>query len=433
MIPIIKNKKVLLQGGWTPIEKNIIVIDDNNMKYNPTYLRRAKGLVKNGRARWVDDHTISLSCPRFIKEGILMQSKTRILENIMPTSNWMAYSFVDCYASLLMSRNKRINPKSAVSMKRRDKMYETSLVASGLAFSCLYKNNDNYNNINFHLAVPDDKYISYTMNFGNCNYHILNKNSNNEDEFRRQIVETIDHDIPALLEFSDSTWSIITGYDNGGKKLFGYIGYSYSSNTQVDGYLENKMFFIENWFEQLNRIIIVDNFDAEAYDYRKFVKYWIEVMECNANEQYVYGYQALDSYINLLCDDGFYIHANDETFNQLYRYIFTLSNLCETRCFIGLELCRTNEGYIRDHMRLAKDVSEEVKLQLDRIVKNGMKMHKLCWEFWESLSEKGIWQPDSTKYGEKLLNSENRKKAVKVLKKLKVCDQHILDGLHSIS
>jgi hypothetical protein len=44
-----------------PITKNIIVIDENNVKHNSTYLRRAKGLVKNGRARWVDDNTICLT------------------------------------------------------------------------------------------------------------------------------------------------------------------------------------------------------------------------------------------------------------------------------------------------------------------------------------------------------------------------------------
>lgn len=50
-----------------PIIKNITVIDENGNSLESTYFRRAKGLVKNERARWVDDETICLwkatACP----------------------------------------------------------------------------------------------------------------------------------------------------------------------------------------------------------------------------------------------------------------------------------------------------------------------------------------------------------------------------------
>ncbi len=47
----------------TPIAKNIRVVDENKNEYEATYLKRAKGLVKNGRARFIDDNTICLVCP----------------------------------------------------------------------------------------------------------------------------------------------------------------------------------------------------------------------------------------------------------------------------------------------------------------------------------------------------------------------------------
>ncbi len=47
----------------TPIEKNICVVDAQGNTYEATYPKRAKGLVKNGRARFVDEHTICLACP----------------------------------------------------------------------------------------------------------------------------------------------------------------------------------------------------------------------------------------------------------------------------------------------------------------------------------------------------------------------------------
>ena len=49
--------------GMTPIEKNIRVVDENGNEYEATYPKRAKGLVKNGRARFLSSDTICLICP----------------------------------------------------------------------------------------------------------------------------------------------------------------------------------------------------------------------------------------------------------------------------------------------------------------------------------------------------------------------------------
>ena len=49
--------------GRTPITKNIRVIDAAGNEYEATYPKRAKGLVKNGRARFIDEHTLCLACP----------------------------------------------------------------------------------------------------------------------------------------------------------------------------------------------------------------------------------------------------------------------------------------------------------------------------------------------------------------------------------
>lgn len=49
--------------GMIPIEKNIHVIDEQGNQYEATYPKRAKGLVKKGRARFVDEHTLCLACP----------------------------------------------------------------------------------------------------------------------------------------------------------------------------------------------------------------------------------------------------------------------------------------------------------------------------------------------------------------------------------
>ena len=43
--------------------KNVIVVDEQGNEYGATYPKRAKGLVKNGRARFVDENKICLACP----------------------------------------------------------------------------------------------------------------------------------------------------------------------------------------------------------------------------------------------------------------------------------------------------------------------------------------------------------------------------------
>lgn len=45
------------------MNKNIDVVDEAGNHYEPTWPKRAKGLVKHGRARFVDENRICLTCP----------------------------------------------------------------------------------------------------------------------------------------------------------------------------------------------------------------------------------------------------------------------------------------------------------------------------------------------------------------------------------
>ena len=60
--------------------KNVIVVDENGIEYAPTYAKRARGLVKQGRARWLDENTICLACPPDIidSEDNEMENKEKI-------------------------------------------------------------------------------------------------------------------------------------------------------------------------------------------------------------------------------------------------------------------------------------------------------------------------------------------------------------------
>ena len=61
--------------GETPMEKNVLVTDESGNIYGATWPKRARGLVKSGRARFTDDSTICLACPpdRKYREDITMQ------------------------------------------------------------------------------------------------------------------------------------------------------------------------------------------------------------------------------------------------------------------------------------------------------------------------------------------------------------------------
>ena len=47
----------------TPIQKNIHVVDEQGREYEAAWPRRARGLVKTGRARFLSGNTIYLVCP----------------------------------------------------------------------------------------------------------------------------------------------------------------------------------------------------------------------------------------------------------------------------------------------------------------------------------------------------------------------------------
>ncbi len=62
-----------------PITKNIFVVDEAGNEYEATYKKRAEGLVKNGRARFIADNKICLACsPNDILEDNRMNDENKL-------------------------------------------------------------------------------------------------------------------------------------------------------------------------------------------------------------------------------------------------------------------------------------------------------------------------------------------------------------------
>lgn len=75
--PITKNSFTSFAQGKIPIEKNIIVVDEKGNEYEATYPKRAKGLVKNGRAHYIEENKICLLHPPNLKSEDNNMSNTQ--------------------------------------------------------------------------------------------------------------------------------------------------------------------------------------------------------------------------------------------------------------------------------------------------------------------------------------------------------------------
>ena len=76
----------LYHKGETPIEKNVRVIDDQGNVYEATWPKRAKQLVKQGRARFLSEDLICLACPP--KSDMNLEDKTMFdMENMAMNDN----------------------------------------------------------------------------------------------------------------------------------------------------------------------------------------------------------------------------------------------------------------------------------------------------------------------------------------------------------
>jgi hypothetical protein len=72
-----------------PIIKNIRVVDEQGNEYEATYPKRAKGLIKNGRARFINENVICLACPPDkINDNIYLEDNKMNNDNINVNDNF---------------------------------------------------------------------------------------------------------------------------------------------------------------------------------------------------------------------------------------------------------------------------------------------------------------------------------------------------------
>ena len=108
-----------MKEGKTPMEKNVAVVDEQGHVYGATYPKRAKGLVKNGRARFVDENTICLACPpNQILEDTEMSENINITENINENTNQNAVLTEKEVFDQIVLLQKQLTEQSPASLHR---------------------------------------------------------------------------------------------------------------------------------------------------------------------------------------------------------------------------------------------------------------------------------------------------------------------------
>jgi hypothetical protein len=160
--PIKKNGDThKIDKGMTPITKNINVIDEKGNIYEATFPKRAKGLVKKGRARFVNNNTICLTAESIEADPAgntnpenIMDNNITQNDNINNTKKLTDSEFVreqiDRMMNLLESKNPGGEPYFIVQTDLFDKVRSMLLSFMDMTSS------NNYDDV---PAEPSIKYV----------------------------------------------------------------------------------------------------------------------------------------------------------------------------------------------------------------------------------------------------------------------------------
>lgn len=137
----------------TPIEKNIRVIDESGNEYETTYPKRANGLVKKGRARFVDDTTICLdnACPAGINKPEYKKMDNNISLN--DSQKQSGADFVREQINRMMSLLETTNPDGEPYMMVNNVIFEK---VNSMLLNFMEHSND-------YDETPEEPSMKYVM------------------------------------------------------------------------------------------------------------------------------------------------------------------------------------------------------------------------------------------------------------------------------
>ncbi|MBE6935896.1 MAG: hypothetical protein E7458_05270 [Ruminococcaceae bacterium] len=148
------------------MEKNVIVVDEQGNQIGVTYPKRAKGLVKNGRARYVDDSTICLACPpnQYLEDKTMTEEIMN--QNIEETThNAVSPAVYDLAYILRQLENIAADNAYLIDALHQLKRKEDGTFAIGIGNAVEARERTNQKLIEFYQEIYRDMKQSATVGF----------------------------------------------------------------------------------------------------------------------------------------------------------------------------------------------------------------------------------------------------------------------------
>ena len=149
----------------TPIEKNVIVVDEQGNEYEATYPKRAKGLVKNGRARFVGENKICLACPpeNIMEDQKMKDTEIKVDETTgevkeVPSKYTLDYAFEQLERIREESSKFAVETREKISEIKSGGPGDVGAQAAGEALLALVQEQEQIYNrmIDFYLKIISD-------------------------------------------------------------------------------------------------------------------------------------------------------------------------------------------------------------------------------------------------------------------------------------
>lgn len=332
----------------------------------------------------------------------------KILENIVeiPVAT-ETNRYVACFTSLLMCIEKLHEGTVAATCVKTDLLCNGCGDCGNPVQNTLGAKHESI--YNRYLTVSGDNLQTYaiddTMGYAGYLYEIVNQREG-EQALKERIVASIDQGRPVLIRIANSAenWNLITGYDEDGDVLFGWDGrHSYwwdlsTDHSPVkDGYLENRMFFLRNWYPYPEFALIVTDKTQPSIGNRDVFRQLVATIEAEK--------ATFAEIIENLLQDDVPAMSTEELNALLASSTQILYNQIDARYMAS---CTFSTTY-RD------EAPDKLKPIMSEIAHHFLQIHDLSWEVFSCLGEKVDVFYNPSKYVEMLRKPEVRERMAQLI------------------
>jgi hypothetical protein len=165
--------------------------------------------------------------------------------------------FTACFVSMLM------RAEGFTGKGKHKELYNLYNAVTGYSFLQIDLSNDGHMSEEWDITCQKllrefDYYVGFTMDFAGYEFDEVQAPETEESIFAK-IKDSIDRDIPVLIQFTNQyQWVVVSGYDDT-KTLYGYDGsqgYWGKSPAEPAGY-EDGLFILPDWYDKLAHAFIL--------------------------------------------------------------------------------------------------------------------------------------------------------------------------------